>query len=288
MDGRTIRRWCVVGGMLVTTVGCKTKQQNLIGPMPPDGGSSALVNMPVGGNTGGKSLWGGGAAPQATMPVEMAETKKGPASPESLVAIANVQLDAALDEKTTPGSKEGLLDAARKQYQKALKQDPKNKVALQAMAQFYARVGERDKAVEYYKQCLTLHPDAAIAHEVAVAHGRWKDWAGAVAWCEYALKLDPENRTVKKDLGFFLARAGKWEESLATLTQIMPEAQARHNLAGLLDHMGHAEASKVQLQLALKADPNYAPSVAWAAELAAPVAPDANPNPVQTAGGTQP
>jgi len=282
MDGRTLRRWCVVGGLLASSLGCKNNKQNLIGPMPPDGGSSSLVNMPI-GNGGSKSLWGGNSAPAASMPVEV-EAKKGPASAESLVAIANVQLDAAMDEKTTPGSKEGLLDSARRGYQKALKQDPKSKAALQGMAQFYARVGERDKAVEHYKKCLSLHPDAAIAHEVAVAHGRWKDWAGAVSWCEYALKLDPENRTVKKDHGFFLARAGKWDDAFVALSQIMSEAQARHNLAGLLDHMGHGEASKVQLQLAVKADPNYGPAAGFLAELAEP----RDPNPVQTAGGTQP
>jgi len=241
--------------------------------------------MPVGGGKS-KSFWGGSGAPTGpTMPVEGADnTKKGPAAAESVVAIANVQLEAAFDEKTAPGSKEALLDNARKGFQKALKQDPKSKAALQGMAQFYARVGEREKAVEMYKKCLTLHPEPAIAHEVAVAHGRWKDWAGAVAWCEFALKIDPENRAVKKDMGFFLARAGKWDEAFATLSQIMPEAQARHNLAGLLDHLGRPDASKAQLQLAVKADPNYAPAAGFLAELEQP----RDPNPVQTAGGTQP
>lgn len=285
MDGRTIRRWCVVGGLLVAALGCKSNKQpppNLIGPMPE--GGTAMVNMPVGGNNS-KSFWSKSAPPPATVPVEMAAAdSKEPAKAESLVAIANVQLDAAMDEKTAPGSKEGLLDSARKGYQKALQRDPKSKAALQGMAQFYARVGERDKAVEYYKKCLTLHQEAAIAHEVAVAHGRWRDWAGAVAWCEYALKIDPENRTVKKDLGFFQARAGKWDDAFATLCGIMPEAQARHNLAGLLDHMGHGEASKVQLQLAVKADPNFAPSAAFLAELGTPQ----EANPVQAAGATQP
>ncbi len=283
MDGRTIRRLCVLG-CLLGAVGCKsTKQTNLIGPMPDAG--TQYVNMPTSGGGGLKSLWGGNSAPASSVPVELADnSKKGPASAESLAAIAGVQLEAALDEKTAPGSKEGLLDSSRKYYQKALQRDPKSKAALQGMAQFYARVGDREKALKAYKECLTLHPEAAIAHEVAVAHGRWKDWAGAVAWCDYALKIDPENRAVKKDLGFFLALSGNWDRAFETLCQIMPEAQARHNLAGLLDHMGHAEASKVQLQLALKADPNYAPSLGWMAELDQP----RDPNPVLPAGGTQP
>ena len=283
MDGRTIRRWCVVGVLLTAALGCKNKQQNLIGPMPDTG--SQLINMPM-PSAPSKSFWGSNSAPAPSMPVEVvssADAKK-PASAESLVAIANVQLDAALDEKTAPGSKEGLLDTSRKGFQKALQRDPKSKAALQGMAQFYARMGEREKALEHYKKCLTLHPEAAIAHEVAVAHGRWKDWAGAVAWCEYALKIDPENRSVKKDMGFFQARAGKWDDAYTTLCQIMPEAQVRHNLAGLLDHMGHPEASKIQLHLAMKADPNYAPAADFLAELGTP----RDPNAVQPAGGVQP
>src|SRR5262245_50609645 len=107
MDGRTIRRWCVVGVLLTAALGCKSnKQQNLIGPMPDTG--SQLVNMPV-AKSPSRSLWGS-STPTATMPVEVTDTKKGPASAESLVAIANVQLEAALDEKTAAGSKEGLLD----------------------------------------------------------------------------------------------------------------------------------------------------------------------------------
>jgi tetratricopeptide (TPR) repeat protein len=281
------RKWCVFGCLVAATIGChrnSTRNQQ-IGQMPESTGAQ-VVNMPLnnGGNT--KSFWGGSKSSNGpSMPVEVApETSKKPASAESLVALANVQLDAALDDKTVAGSKEGLLDMARKGYQKALQHNPKNKAAMRGMAEFYARTGDREKAVEMYKKCLTLYPEAEIAHDVAVAHARWKDWTGAVAWCEYALKIDPENRTVKKTLGFSQAFAGKWDAAFATLCQIMPEAQARHNLAGLLDQMGQAAACKMQLQLAVKADPNFAPAQAFLAELDRPRDSDG----VQQASDSQP
>ena len=286
MDGRTIRRCCVLGLLMAAVVGCdrNSKQTNLIGPMP-DSAAAQVVNMPVGGGKS-RSFWGGNSNNGPTVPVEVAtEESKKPASAEALAAIANVQLDAAFDEKTAPGSKEGLLDTARKGYQKALQQEPKSKAALRGMAQFYARLGDREKAVEMYKRYLTLYPkDAEVAHEVAVAHARWKDWAGAAAWCDFALKIDPENRSVKKTQGFCLACGGKWDEAFAALCQIMPEAQARHNLAGMLDQMGQAEACKVQLQLAVKADPNYAPAQGFLAELDQP----RDANGVRQASDTQP
>lgn len=285
MDGRMFRKWCVLGCLMAAAAGCRNSKQSSFGQMP-DSTASQLVNMPVGGGNGGsgnKSLWGGSKNP--TMPVEVAAPiSKEPAKPESLVAIANVQLEAAFDEKTAAGSKEGLLDMARKGYQKALKQEPKNKSAMLGMAQFYARTGDREKAVEMYKKCLTQYPEAEIAHEVAIAHARWKDWNGAVAWCDYALKIDPENRSVKKTMGFCQAFAGKWDEAFTTLCQIMPEAQVRHNLAGLLDQMGQTDKCKVQLQLAVKADPNYAPPAGFLAELEQPH----DPNAVRQAGDTQP
>jgi tetratricopeptide (TPR) repeat protein len=282
MDGRTIRLWCVVGGLLAATLGCKSNKSNLIGPMPDAG--TQFARMPLTNNSG-KSFWGNNAPPAPSMPVEMAPPdSKKPASAEALVAIADVQLESAFDAKTAPTSKDQLLDTARKGYQTALQREPKSKAALKGMGQFYARVGEREQALKYYKQCLTLHPDAAIAHEVAVAHGWWKDYNGAVSWCQYALQIDPENRKVKKDMGFFMARAGKWDEAFATLCQIMPEAQARHNLAGMLDQMGQTDACRMQLKLAVKADPNFAPSLEWLAELEQP--PETNP--LQATGGFQP
>src|SRR5258707_775714 len=114
MDGRFFRKWCVFGCLLAAGAGCKSKQQSLIGPT--GGEPTKLVNMPIGGNNS-RSLWGGSHGP--TMPVEVEpEVSKKPASAASLVAIADVQLDAAFDERTASGSKEGLLDSARNYYQK--------------------------------------------------------------------------------------------------------------------------------------------------------------------------
>jgi tetratricopeptide (TPR) repeat protein len=287
MDGRTFRKWCAFSLLVGAGVGCNrhAKEQALIGPNPAAG--AKFVNMPLGG--GHKSLWGGSGAPAPSVPVEVApEVSKKPASAASLVAIADVQLEAAFDERTAPGSKEALLDAARKGYQKALKQDPKSKEAIRALARYYARLGEREESVKTYKKYLTLYPqDVGVAHEVALTHARWKDWPGAVAWCEFALKIDPENRTAKKTMGFCQAMAGEWDAAFGTLSQIMTEAQARHNIAGLLDQTGHPAACKAQLEKALAVDPNFGPAREFLTELSRPRE-VGDPNAVQTAGAVQP
>ncbi|HUR54328.1 MAG TPA: tetratricopeptide repeat protein, partial [Gemmataceae bacterium] len=178
-------------------------------------------------------------------------------------------------------------------YQQALQADPKNKGALLGMARLYARIGEQERADEVYRKYLSLYPkDHAVVHEVAVVHGRWKDWAGAAAWCEAALKIDSENRDYRKTLGFCQARAGNWDGAFTTLSQLMPEAKARMNLAGMLDHMGQTDACKQQLQLAIQADPTFVAAREMLAELeqggTLPPTTAEEANPIRQTGGSQP
>lgn len=268
MDGRTVRlawlSFCLVTG----AVGCSRKEvRSPLDPTFPSG-TQPLTGVPT--TTAKKSFWGGNSSSQTSMPVEVVaeSAKKGPASPETVVAFADVQLEAALDEKTPPANREQLLDAARTGYQKALQQEPNNKPALLGLARYYARVGERAKSVEMYKKYLTQYPkDKDVAHEVATAHARWKDWAGAVAWCEFALKIDPENLTVRKTMAFCLTRDGKWEKAFEIMCEVMPEAQARYLMARALEHQNQPEACRQQLQLALKSDPNFADAREFLEEL---------------------
>jgi tetratricopeptide (TPR) repeat protein len=252
MDGRRLRKWWLSGCLVAGAFGCNrnsVQQPQVPGP---------VLGTPV---TTSKPFWGGSG--KQNVPTEIVEepARKGPAKPETIVALANAQLDSALDEKTIPASREALLDQARQGYQKALQQDSKNKAALLGLAKYYARVGDREKAVEAYKKYFAVFPkDKEIAHEVALAHAQWKDWGGAVSWCEYALKLDPENLSCRKTMAFCLARAGKWERGFEVMCEIMPEAQARYLMARVLEHQNQPEASRMQLQLAIKADPNYAPA----------------------------
>ena len=286
MDGRRLRRWCVCGGLAFGAVGCKHDQPTL-----PDGSAFPVAQGAK------KSMWGGGSAtvhPMAVAEANMPARKAGePLKADTEVAFADVRVSAAFDEKNPPGNREALIDAARQGYQKALQQDPKNKGALLGMARLYARMGEQDRAVEVYRKYLALYPkDHATVHEVGVMHARWKDWASASAWCESAIKLDPENRDYRKTLGFCQARAGNWDVAFATLCQIMPEAKARHNLAGMLDQMGQPDACKQQLQYALQADPSYVAAREMLAELdqggtAAPPTTAEEANPIRQTGGTQ-
>lgn len=301
MDGRRFRRWWLCGGLVFGAVGCKNSGEPYTMPKP---------GQPVGamtpGSTSGmasKSMWGNGASTpgQATpgMPVDVAAPpKKKPGSglsAETEVAFADTRVEIALADPP-PANRDHLLDVARQGYQKALNKEPKNKAALLGMARLYSRIGDRDHAMEYYRKYLQLNPkDHETIHEIAIVHARWKDWAGSVAWCEHALKVDPENRTYRKTMGFSLARGGKLDDGFGVLCQVMPEAQARFSMARVMDHMNMPDASRQQLQLALQADPNFTQAREFLAGLDGNLLPPegappttGDPNPIRPAGGTQP
>ncbi|HEV3438220.1 MAG TPA: tetratricopeptide repeat protein [Gemmata sp.] len=223
--------------------------------------------------TANKPLFGN-STPQPAAEVVVEAPRKGPAKPETEVAIADVRLATALDEKTPDANRAAILDVARHGYQKALQQDPKNKAAMLGLARYYSRVGEHEKAMETYQKYLTMNPtDREVTYEVARMFARWQDWNNAVAWCDRALKLDPENLSFRKTKAFCQACSGRWEEAFAVFLTIMPESQARYTIARVLEGQNYPDAARQQLQLAVQADPNFADAREYLAEMDQPSRP---------------
>ena len=268
MDGRHIP-WRAIGAVLLAAAGCRHNNK-YPDNMLPQGGQPAELS----GAAGAKS-------PNVFMPkpVEFVEHKKGPLSPEFEVSMAEVKLQRAFDEQLPVANRDQLLDSVRAHYDRALKLKPKSKEILMSMGRMYVKIGDKERAADAYAKCVKHHPkEADVHHEVALMHAKWQDWNAAIASCNTAVNLDPANRIYRKTQGFCLARAGRWDEGFAALCQVMPEAQARHNMAGLLDQMGQTEACRQQLMLALQADPNYGRSREFLMEL------NGQANPVQQAG----
>lgn len=293
MDGRRMGRWIVCGGLILAGTGCKRNT------LPDQSIPSPMVNN-VAPPTLKKSFWGSSSRPQVPTPgmpapeaVAEARPKKTGPMPDFEAAAADLKVELAFADPPPPNRDE-MLDTARIRYQRAIQADEKHKGALLGLARMHAKLDEQEAAIEAYRNYLKHYPkDADAHHEVAQRMGQWKNWESAITWCDSALKLDPENRTYRKTMGFSMAMAGRWEEAFSTLSEIMPEAQARHNLAGLLDHLGHRDACRQQLEMALRADPGYEASREFLAELDRKSRPDSGiaaegASDVQQAGGTMP
>jgi tetratricopeptide (TPR) repeat protein len=276
MDGRWISKWSLSGCLIVGAFGCN---RNSVQPTD----TQPITGVPMTTN----KTWWGNSSPQPAAEVVTEAPRKGPLKLETEVAIADVRLATAMDEKTPDSNRTAILDLARHGYQKALQQDPKNKAAMLGLARYYSRVGEREKTVEMYQKYLAVNPtDRDVMHEVALVFARWNDWNNSVVWCDRALKLDPENLSFRRTMAFCLARGGRWEDAFAVFLKIMPEAQARYNIARVLEHQNYPDATKQQLQLALQADPNYAEAREFLAELDQGPRPSsiADPNAIQRTG----
>src|SRR5205823_8636443 len=87
-----------------------------------------------------------------------------------------------------------------------------------------------------------------------------KEWDAAIESLSRAIELEPANKEHMKKLGFALARTGRVDEGYATLAKCMSEADARYNIARMLQHLEQPMACRWYLQMALQADPNYEPA----------------------------
>jgi tetratricopeptide (TPR) repeat protein len=234
MDGR--RKLVLAGCFLASAVGCNTtpKQPTTVAQTP------AFTS----------------AQPTKTYPP--AEPTRSNLKPSTYVSMGGLTEQAA-DEQDRPATeREALRRQARQSYQKALQVDPKYAPAYVALGESYLNGGEREQAQEMFKKAIEIAPnDAGLWAELGAAQAKAKDWPNAVASLSRAVQLDPSNKPMEQRLGFTQARAGQYEDALNTLAKCMSEAEARYNVARMMKHNGQTDAADQQLQLALKANPEF-------------------------------
>ncbi|MGL6096119.1 MAG: tetratricopeptide repeat protein [Fimbriiglobus sp.] len=256
MDGRwKLLAW---SGLCAAAVGCN---RNAVNPPPTPGfptaaGKPSLLQTAFGGNPKF-------APPPSAEPVVVRDRRprgEGP-KPETLITLAETEVDAAFDPSRSGVERDQLLDSARQKYQKVLEKDAANKGALLGTARMYAKAGDKDRAVAAFQTAVNANPaDHELVYQMATTQARLGDWAGAAESCERALAADPENRTYRKTLGYCQGKLGQWEAAFASLSVVMPEAQARYFVGrAMLDENQPADGRK-QIELAVQANPEYAPA----------------------------
>lgn len=210
---------------------------------------------------------------------------KRPPRPETFVAYGDFSArEAALAKE--PAEQEALRDRARRAYQEAIKTDADYLPAHKALARLYAAMNDVARAKAEFETALKQAPDdASLWFDLGMTYARAKEWAPAAEHLAKAAELDPENRPYARYLGFTLARAGRYDESLAAFARHEGEAKAHYHVAQMLEHVGKVEESKSHLQKALARDPQLADAARMLVRLTgpAPAAPA-----VQPVGYTEP
>jgi len=188
------------------------------------------------------------ATPEKELP------KRSPKA-HTCVVLANLKEKEA-EATQMPREQEMLRDQARQLYQQALEVDPENLEALHAIAKMYVAIKDHDRAISAFGRALKAYPrQGAVWFDLGMYQSQCKEWEPAVSSLSQAVACEPENRYFATTLGYCLARAGRFEESLACFQQTVGPAKAHYNLARMLIHMNQMDQGKEQLRQAVQADP---------------------------------
>jgi len=244
MDGRW--RLALVGGFVAGLMGCsvfhKTSPEIVYNSPPPTapGGNSVYVPEP---------------------PDEVSH-KEGPLAPATLIAFANMWVEAVAQDPSKPAAdRDQLLNKAQMAYHDALRRDPKNLDALIGLGEMYQVTGELGKLREIEQRIKSQHSNNPKAWAwVAVREARGKNFDAAAESFHEAVRLDPENRQYRIHLGLTLARARRYEEGFEWLKRSMRQAEARYALAKMMIHNGDTEQAREYLHAAMQADPMFTPA----------------------------
>jgi Flp pilus assembly protein TadD len=190
------------------------------------------------------------------------EPKEIDGKPTSFVQIAEVQAQIATDESRPGTDRQNAAELAKTNYRRAIKLDPKCLAAYQGMARLCSDLGEHELAIHALDSALAVYPkESQLWYDRGMIMGRQKRYDDAVQNLNQALQIDPNNAKYGKTLGLMLARMGRGDDGVAYLMRWMKEADARYNVARIMEHIGLTAESQRQLQLALKADPTHEASL---------------------------
>lgn len=135
------------------------------------------------------------------------------------------------------------LDLAKKNYERAMKLDPKYPEAINNLGTIYYAEKSYRRAIGLYKRALrSSEPSASIDANLGAAYFARKDYKQGMSWYEAALKLDPEvfehhstfgtlmqERTVEERATFHLylakmyAKSGSDDRALIYLRKALEE-----------------------------------------------------------------
>ncbi len=255
MSGRWMK-W-LWGAAILAAVGCNRNSVNSSNPptglMPASEGRSSLLSRAFGESDRFPK------PPTEVLPVRESRKPGQGIKPETEVALAETELEAAYMEGRSAVERDQLIDSARLRYQRAMQKDPKNKAAMVGMAKLYAKIGDKERAVFTFNQAIQRDPkDHALAHTMATVLVRFEDYAGATEACKHAMTIDPENRSYIKTLGFCQAQLGQWDAALATLGKVMSPPQTRYFIGRMMIDMNRIDEGKQQIQEAVNLDPQFA------------------------------
>ena len=162
----------------------------------------------------------------------------------------------------------GHLTVSRTFYDKVITKDPRSVDANIGLARLEAIAGHHAEAEKRFRKAIEIAPNSS---EALFALGDFlsgqKRYTEAIVEMQKAVKQFPSSQ-YKFQIGLTLARSGQFDQSFATLSSLVGEAEAYYNIGYIaLKELDDASTAERYFALSLDVDPDLEQSRYWLADL---------------------
>lgn len=157
----------------------------------------------------------------------------------------------------------GNTKKATECFRNAIKQNKKAPEPYIGLVKMYMQMQNPDEALAILEQAMkTCKKSPELLNELAVVQMARNEPQLALKAIEQALELAPDSPLYTENYASMLAAAGDYSKSLTYFSKLMTPSDARYRIAGIAYSKGDLEQSRMQLELALQANPQHQLSVA--------------------------
>lgn len=154
----------------------------------------------------------------------------------------------------------GNYDLAVQAYGKAVAATPEAPLAIQGLANAYARSGRTEQAITLYEQVVETSPgDAVMRYNLGTLLSEAGRKQEAEAALHSALEISPELTDARFNLALMQEQRGDWAAALAQYEAIIEQApedlEASVHRGNALAHLGRASEARTELTSVLARDP---------------------------------
>jgi len=179
---------------------------------------------------------------------------------------------------------QGRIGDAEAEFRKAIKLEPKSRLALLEYARFLDRREQFDAAVGLYRHAeKVLRNDPAVQNDLGLCYARHDRCDQAIAAFEKAVSLAPKNVLYRNNLAMVLVELGREDDAMKHLLAVNGRAVAEYNMGYLLLKKGRRDSARRHFEAAANYNSHMKEAAWWVARLNAETPHDrSNPAVAQT------
>lgn len=148
-------------------------------------------------------------------------------------------------------------DQAIRQYNEALKADPKHTKSLFRLGVVYAQQRKFAEATDAWQRYIEVSGRAAVGYNnLALCYEQAGRSGDAAAAYLKGIEADPKSEPLHVNYGMMLARQGKIDEAMKELTTVVSPAAAHYDLGVVFERQGRMAEARMEYRLALQLDPS--------------------------------